>query len=111
MSLSNLINVPNNQSDWEQFFFNNKEQTTAIRQAILAQKGVSLTEYVIYPVNEDSFQGFLESNQQSHQDFNSILNLQSSDLESVDPKDEKQLSAWIYLQYQELFSASAALGI
>ena len=111
MSLSNLLNVPRSPTDWEEFFFNNRQQNTAIRQAILTQKGINLTEYILYPVDEHSFQTFLINNQQAHQDFNSVLGLQSSDIEELDPKNEQQLQAWIYLQYQELYSASAALNI
>lgn len=111
MPLVDLINVPKNNTDWENFSFANRDQITAIRQAILAQKGVNLTEYELYPINFDNFVEWLEKKQQSHEDFNAALGLQSSDIESVDPKDEKQLTAWIYLQYQELFSASSALKI
>lgn len=109
--LASLINIPKSSSDWEEFFFSNRDQIQNIQKAILQQKNINLAQYIIYPVSMDNFQGFLEANQQSHEDFNSALGLQSSDIETVDPRDESQLSAWIYLQYQELFSASAALGI
>lgn len=111
MSLVDLINVPKNQTDWELFAFANRDQIFAIRQAILARNGINLTEYELYPIDFNNFEAWLQRNQQSHEDFNSVLGLQSSDIESVDPKDEKQLAAWIYLQYQELFSASSVLGI
>lgn len=111
MSLANLLNTPRTPSDFEEFFFSNRLQIDAIQKAILQQKNVNLTQYVLYPVSQDDFKGFLEANQQSHEDFNSVLGLQSSDLESVDLKDEKQLTAWTYLNYQELYSASAALKI
>ena len=54
---------------------------------------------------------FLERNQQTHIDMNGQLGLQSVDLEDVDLKDPRQLQAWINFEYQELFAASAALGI
>lgn len=109
--LANLINVPNSSESWEEFFFNNRQQLTEIRQAIMAQHNVNLTEYVLYPVSEENFQGFLQANQQTHEDFNSVLGLQSSDLETVDPKDAKQLQNWVFLNYQEIFSACSALKI
>lgn len=70
-----------------------------------------LTDYVLYPVNQQGFQDFLQANQQAHNDFNSFLGLQSSDIEELDPKNDNQLRAWIYLNYQELFSACSTLGI
>lgn len=109
--LSALLNVPNSPESWEQFIFNNRQQITEIRQAILAQKNINLTEYQIYPVNDEGFQSFLQNNQQAHEDFNSVLGLQGSDIEELDPKDQKKLEAWVFLQYQELFSACSALKI
>lgn len=109
--LVDLINVPKNANDWEIFAFSNRDQIQAIQQAILIQKNINLTQYELYPINFDNFQEWLQRNEQSHEDINSVLGLQSSDIESVDPKDERQLEAWIYLQYQELYSASAALQI
>ena len=73
-----------------------------------------LTQYVMYPVNEQNkvdMGNFLENKQQSHEDFNSFLNLQSSDIEELDINNPQQLQAWIYLQYQELNSACEALKI
>lgn len=72
---------------------------------------VKLTEYQLYPINFDRITDFLENNQAAHTDFNGYLGLQSSDLEEVDIKDKKQLQAWVYLVYQELYDACAALQI
>ena len=75
---------------------------------------VNLQQYVLHPVNEQDkldFQNFLENNQQAHDDFNAVLNLQGSDIEELDIKDQNKLQQWIYTQYEELYSASAALKI
>ena len=111
MPLYDLLNVPRSQTDWEVFSFANRDQITAIRQAILKQYNLNLTDYQLYPINFNNFKDWLQNNEQAHQDFNSVLGLQSSDIEELNPQDEKQLTAWIYLQYQELYSASAALKI
>lgn len=109
--LVSLLNVPNDDPSWQRFFFDNRNQITEIRQAILVQKGVNLPEYILYPVEQDSLQTFLLNNAQSHTDFNGVLGLQGADLLEVDFKDKSQLEAWIYINYQELFDASAALEI
>lgn len=109
--LASLLNVPRDDQSWERFFFDNRQQITEIRQAVLKQKNINLTEYTLYPVSDKSFGDFLTNNQQAHDDFNSALGLQSSDIEELDPKNEQQLQAWVYLQYQELFTACSALGI
>jgi len=109
--LPSLLNTPKSPQDWEQFSFANRDILTQIRQAIQSQTGVNLTEYQVYPINFDAIKGFLEANQQSHSDFNAVLGAQSSDLQDVDVKDQKQLQVWINLNYLELQSACQILGI
>jgi hypothetical protein len=72
---------------------------------------VNLTEYTLYPISADHFQDFLQNNSQAHDDFNSVLGLQSSDIEELDPKDQNKLQEWIYLNYQEIYSACQKLKI
>lgn len=72
---------------------------------------VNLAEYQLYPINFQQFQNFLENNSQAHDDFNSVLGLQSSDIEELDPKDLNKLQEWIYLNYKELESACEQLKI
>lgn len=109
--LAILQNVPKNDFDWEIWAFNNREHISEITQAIKAQHNVNLPEYQLYPINFNRFSEWLERKSQAHTDFNGVLGLQSSDLKEMDPKNEKQLSSWVYLQYQELFNASAELKI
>lgn len=109
--LAALLNIPRNQNDWNIFSFHNRDQISLIRQAVLAQKNITLTDYQLDPINFAAFDQFLQNNQQAHTDFNNALSLQSSDLENMDPKDERQLVAWVFLGYQELYTASAVLKI
>jgi hypothetical protein len=193
VSLPDLLNVPNSESDWEIFAFANRDINTQIRQriqdttgnilaivmtsngsgytsaptvaitdangtgvgataiatytvsggfynitvAVLTQGAgyvrpvitfsggggtgatavaevkpvVNLTEYQLYPINFNRFHDFLENNSQAHDDFNSVLGLQSSDIEELDPKDRNKLQAWIYLNFKELQSACLELKI
>lgn len=109
--LARLLNVPQNNDDWEAYFYDNRNQVTEIRQAILKQFNVNLTEYILYPVQRTDLQAFLLNNAQSHTDFNAVLGLQGADLLNVDFNDKEQLEAWIYISYQELYDASTALNI
>ena len=54
---------------------------------------------------------WLQNNQASHTDFNSVLGLQSHDLQEVDLNDADQMATWINQNYQELFDASTVLRI
>lgn len=72
---------------------------------------VKLPEYQLYPIDFNHFRDFLEANSQSHDDFNSVLGLQSSDIEELDPKDERKLQEWIWQNFLELQSACEKLKI
>jgi len=109
--LVTLLNTPKTLKDWEIWSFANRDIQFQIRQAIQRQRNVNLQEYQLSPINFDRFQDYLYNNQQGHNDFNSELDLQSSDLSSVDIKDEKQLQNWIYLGYKELQNACQVLKI
>lgn len=72
---------------------------------------VNLVEYQLYPIEFNRFNDFLQQNSQAHDDFNSVLGLQSSDIEELDPKDQNKLQEWIWLNYKELESACEQLKI
>jgi len=109
--LASLLNVPNDELAWQVWSFNNRAQNAEIRAAILKQKNVNLSEYPLDPIPFDDLTTWLAWNQQAHNDFNGVLGLQGNDLEGVNFEDAGQKQAWLYLNYQELYSASAALSI
>jgi len=111
MALNALLNIPRSVKDWSIWSFNNRDQIARIQQAIRTQFGKQLTEYQLDPINFNDFETFLQNNQQSHIDFNGVLGVQSSDLLELDPRNVRQLTPWVELNYQELFTASTRLGI
>lgn len=111
MPLFQLLEIPKTPENWELYTFSLRDQTDNIRQAIQKQKNINLAEYQLYPVDFNKTQDWLTNVQQSQEDINSVLGLQSVDLESVDLKDEKQLQSWVNLLYQQLYDQSAALKI
>lgn len=82
-----------------------------IRQAIADQRGINLPYYQLDPIPMFAFSQWAEWNQQSHIDMNNVLNAPSVDLETLDPRDENVLRAWIYLHWQEHQTAERTLGI
>lgn len=114
MALFNLLSVPKNRQDWEIWSFSNRDQIDLIRKAILKRYNTNLTQYLLYPLDfstKDRTDIWLANNAQAHNDFNAVLNLQSSDLLNVDFKDETTLERWIYYNYKELNTASLILAI
>ena len=106
-----LLEIPRNALDWSRFSFNVRACSDEIRQAVQSQLNQSLPAYPLDPINFNAFIQWLEFNQQDHNNWNSALDLQGVDLESVDIKDEHQLDAWVFLNYQEIYSARSALRI
>lgn len=111
MPLADLLNVPQSQQDWFIWSYAHRDQHTLIRNAIQIKYGVNLSVYQLDPINLDEVQFFLEQNQQAHDDFNGVLNLQSTNLLLSDFTDKAQLQAWIYLHRREHEDAANALGI
>lgn len=111
MMLVSLLNVPRNDQEWQSWSFSHRNSHTKIRQAILQQKGINLTDYQLDPINFDAINFFLQNNQQMHQDMSAALGSQGSDLEEVDFDDEQQKASWIYYHYLEHQTAEEALKI
>src|SRR5665213_2751313 len=98
------MNVTKSNQDWSIWSFAHRLSHQAIRQAIMAQKGINLPEYLLDPIDFSAIGGFLQRNQQSHVEMDGALGFQSEDLQTVDLKDEEQKIAWIDSHYQEHFT-------
>lgn len=109
--LAVLLETPQTDDDWGRWAFHNQDQTQLIQQAIHVQYGVTLTPYILFPLNLQAPAIWLQNNQASHTDFNAVLGLQSHDLQEVDFNDADQLATWININYQEMMDASTALKI
>lgn len=109
--LASLLNTPRTAEQWQAWSFANYQDIVEIQQAIQAQRGISLTRYILYPIPPDDVQGWLARNQNSLDDINGTLLLQGTDLQIVDLTDAKQLQGWVYTLYQQHYAARAALRI
>lgn len=77
---------------------------------IIAQK-LGLRRYYLYPFDENqSFQWLLD-HQQAHNDFNSPFNLNASDLQNVDLKDDESFARWKNDHWQEHLAIDKVLGL
>jgi hypothetical protein len=111
MPLANLLFVPQSSEDWSIWSFSHRDQHQLIRNAIQTKYGTNLDFYPIDPIDLTAFENFLNYNQQAHDDMNGVLGTRGSDLLQVDYKNRSELEAWVYLHYQEHYTASAALGV
>lgn len=77
----------------------------------MKQKGAALPFYQIDPIPPTEPTQWLQNNQLYHSDMNGALGVPGSDIEDVNLADDRQKQAWIYLHYQEHFTAEQRLGI
>jgi hypothetical protein len=106
-----LENIPHSPQDWLYFAWNHRDSHDRIRAAIQTKNNITLTDYQVEPISPDDFNQFLQNNQALHADMNSVLKLQSADLQDVNLKDNNQLASWIRLHYLEHYDAEQALQI
>lgn len=109
--LAVLLEVPNSPEQWNRFAFHNQDQITLMQAAVLAQYGVNLPAYVLFPLNTEEPDQWLFNNQAAHNDINGVLGLQGHNVQDLDFSDPDGVTAWINLNYQELYDASIALGV
>jgi hypothetical protein len=109
--LAALLQVPKTDADWSVWSYAHRDSHNIIRQAIQAKTGINLNDYPLDPIDLSQFSIFTNYNQQAHNAFNGVLKTQGTDLSQVDLSDANQLEAWVWLHYQEHYTASAALGV
>lgn len=106
--ISTLLSVPKTPGDWTIFAFAHAQVHREIRQALAAQ-GVATGDYVLDPIPPAAVQEWQARVQQTHDEMNSALGLQSNNLENANFGDANQLAAWIFLNWQEDDAALRAL--
>ena len=105
-----ILNVPKDAEDWARWTFNYQGEVQRIGAA-LRTNGIFVPQYQLDPLPPSDVDNWLSRVQQSHNDFNSALGLQGSDLSSVEISDPRQLEAWAWLVYLEVSTAQLALAI
>jgi len=105
--------VASNPDDKElqQWAFEHWQDHLEIQQAILKQSGINLEIQVIYPLNFDDPDEWLENHQLMHNEMNGLLKLNGSDLSKVDFTNDNQRNVWIWLNGQEHRAVRQALAI
>ncbi len=109
--LAALLNIPNSREEWSIWSWHHRLSHDAIRQALQAQRGVLLQDYVLDPIAENDIKGWLQRNFLTHTEMDAALGRQSIDLEDVDFSNQQQKVSWVYYHYLEHLNAEQALGI
>lgn len=105
-----MANIPHSDEDWKIWSWHHRDSHNRIRAAIKKVYGVDLTDYQVEPINPNQITDFLQNNSSLHDDMNSVLGLQNSDLQDANFQEPRELDAWIKIHVQEHFNAEAKLG-
>jgi hypothetical protein len=111
VTVERLLNVPKTDGEWADWTFANAQCIQEIAAAIAQQKGITLPNYVLYPLNWKDRANWMIRLQQSHDDFNSVLGLQGVNLQDTDLTDERQRPSFVFNVWIETSNARAALKI
>jgi hypothetical protein len=105
MGLANLLSPPSGPNGWQEFWFNNWIDHQTIQQAVNKTQGVNNETYQIDPWSDAAKDELLQKHQLYHNDMNSALGLNGSDLSVLDFKDKEAVKNWVnshYLEHQSV---------
>ena len=111
MSLAALVSIPpgpNGFSEWSWAHVNHHR--AIITAAAEGPKKARLLLYQIWPINRNAFEDWLLQHQSQHTDMCGLYGVNGSDLSTLDPTNQKELSAWVSLHFQEHRDVAQASG-
>lgn len=106
-----LYNLPVDRAAMQRFSFHNRDSHDLAAQAILKQMGITLKSYILDPVPENDFAGWLYQHQTAHDEVNEILGTGGNDFTNLDPANMEQLAVWIQNHADEHVQWGNILGI
>ncbi len=110
MSWISLYNVPEAETAFATFSFENARHHEVIASWIVAQGGQGSPGYVLDPLPNFALNEWLIRHQAVHNVMNAALGLLGNDLTVVDFKNKEQLASWIELHAGEHRSAAQVSG-
>ena len=111
MGLAALYNVPTDIESLMTWSFSHADHHVNIIRFVQAQKNVSLTPYVLDPVDPNNMELWQYQHQIMHNQMNEVLGIVGQSLIGVDWKDPEALSQFIDDNASEHLQANAKLGI
>lgn len=109
--LASLFNVPQAESEFDDWSFTNMDQHRQITDALARQRSITLPLYALDPIPPSDVLGWLEIHQDAHAAFTQALGIGGFDLTDVDFQNTEQLAAWIRLHALEHQQAAQILGL
>ena len=111
MSLPILLNVPLDEQGFNVFAQSNDDLHLRFIEAINERTGLQLQRYLLNPIPQADVKGWLQREQQTHNDMNAVFGIAGSDLTDVNWQDKDQRDSWIQLHFSEMQQVAQELGI
>lgn len=111
MSIADLANVPVSDSDRALWTFAHMAHHRDIAARIYLLVKVALPEYILDPVNPEDSGDWEYQHQLMHDNQNQLLGITGQDLTDIKWRDQRLLSGWVQLNFNEHLQASDILGI
>ena len=94
MSVLNVFNVPGTPAELAQWSFLHMVLHRSENQAVFRQHKISLTEFVLDPIDTTPNSAWFQQHQQMHDAVDQVLGVAQFNLIDVDWKDEAQRLGW-----------------
>jgi hypothetical protein len=112
MTVAALLNWPTGDNpDYNLWSFANSGDHIEITEAVLLQLNIRLNRYIVDPFPTSAMKNWFRAHQNLHDDMNSALGLQGSNLLDLDLQDQTEVQYWVQQHYQEHLAARSALRI
>jgi hypothetical protein len=111
MPLAQILHIPEGKDGLLFWSFSHDQQHQQIVQALNSKFALSLPVYILNPISETDFEGWITRHQQAHNDFNAALNFNGADLSGLDLNDPKKVQAFEWFNFVEHQNACAILGL
>jgi|SRR5215469_3921898 len=111
MPLANLYSIPRSPQDWNNWSFNNADSHRRIIEAIFNKSKLQLNYLITDPIPFQAIEDWLRNHQQMHNEMDSVLNIDSSDLTIPQFNDPLQMEIFIFSHADEHKTAEDLLGI
>lgn len=106
-----IFNVPGDNSELSQWSFAHMAHHRDIIRTIYELSGAALDEYILDPLDRDNAGVWIYQHQKMHLDMDTILGIGGYDLLDVNFRNNNEFAGWIWLNAQEHYQVSNALGI
>jgi hypothetical protein len=109
--IADLYNVPSTDAERAQWSFAHMAHHRDIAAKIYLLTKIHLPEFILDPIDPNDTGQWEDQHQIMHDNQNQLLGIEGQDLTGVDWKDQRLLTAWIWLNVNEHVQASNILEI